>query len=143
MLKGEPCGAPQNRPLGRPLIQVVSKKSSSPVQTAINQNPAHTRAQGFLVSKRKSLLLKRRNQKKQWSAKLARGSLYCRATPWALFEAPAEKRIPSLHVISKHKSLLLKRSNQEKQWSAKLARGSLYYGATPWAFFEAPAEKRM
>jgi len=34
MLKGEPRGAPEKRPLGRPLIQGVLKKSSSPVQTA-------------------------------------------------------------------------------------------------------------
>ncbi len=34
MLKDEPYGAPKKRPLGRPLIQGVFKKSSSPVQTA-------------------------------------------------------------------------------------------------------------
>jgi len=34
MLKGEHRGAPKKRPLGRPFIQGVFKKSSSPVQTA-------------------------------------------------------------------------------------------------------------
>ena len=37
MLKGEPCGEPKKQPLGRPLLQGVFKKSSSPVQTAKNQ----------------------------------------------------------------------------------------------------------
>ena len=35
MLKSEPSGAPKKRPFGRPLVQGVLKKSSSPVQTAI------------------------------------------------------------------------------------------------------------
>lgn len=34
MLKGEPHGESKKRPLGRPYIQGVFKKSSSPVQTA-------------------------------------------------------------------------------------------------------------
>jgi hypothetical protein len=34
MLKSEPSGAPKKRPFGRPLVQGVLKKSSSPVQTA-------------------------------------------------------------------------------------------------------------
>ena len=34
MLKSEPGGALKKRPLGRPLIKGVLKKSSSPVQTA-------------------------------------------------------------------------------------------------------------
>lgn len=33
MLKGEPCGEPEKRPLGRPMIQGIFNKSSSPVQT--------------------------------------------------------------------------------------------------------------
>lgn len=33
MLKGEHCGSPKKLPFGRPYIQGILKKSSSPVQT--------------------------------------------------------------------------------------------------------------
>ena len=38
MLKGEPRGELKKRPLGRPLIVGIFKKSSSPVQTAKSES---------------------------------------------------------------------------------------------------------